>query len=417
MGEVPAHWRVVPTKHVAAIVNGVPFDSALFDADEGVPVVRIRDLNKRETESRYKGEFVEAAAITSDDVLIGMDGDFNVGRWLGCGKALLNQRMCCVRGHTDLITRLLEYFLPIPLRVINDTTFSTTVKHLSSYQVGKIPVAIPEDKSEQQSIISFLDCETAKVDALIAELHRLIELLKEKRRAVAGHAVTKGLNSPSPTKPSGIEWLGDVPAHWTVTRLGTLFKEVSELGRDNLPILSVSIHDGVSDRELDEEELERKITRSDDRSKYKRVAVRDLVYNMMRAWQGAFGTVAVDGMVSPAYVVARPRTDLPTAFIELLLRTPKAVEEMRRHSHGVTDFRLRLYWNAFKEIRVAIPPRAEAIKICQAIAALDEQFAAVSTDMQASITLLQERRTALISAAVTGKIDVRGLAEANVEAA
>jgi type I restriction enzyme S subunit len=169
----------------------------------------------------------------------------------------------------------------------------------------------------------------------------------------------------------------------------------------------VSIHHGVSDKEVAEEDMDRKVTRSEDRTKYVRVAPGDLVYNMMRAWQGGFGTVTVEGMVSPAYVVARPRRPLETAYIEHLLRTPPAIEQMRRHSQGVTDFRLRLYWDEFKNIRVALPTDAEAKAICMRIAEMDQSFRAMSAVSEQAIGLLQERRTALISAAVTGQIDVR----------
>jgi type I restriction enzyme S subunit len=139
-------------------------------------------------------------------------------------------------------------------------------------------------------------------------------------------------------KDSGVEWLGEVPEHWDVRRLGAIFRQADEEGEDDLAILSVSIHDGVSDKELDEKEMDRKVTRSDDRSKYKRVQPGDLVYNMMRAWQGGFGSVTIAGMVSPAYVVARPISDFSTSFVEQLLRTPQAIEQMRRHSRGPPIF-------------------------------------------------------------------------------
>ena len=281
---------------------------------------------------------------------------------------------------------------------------------LSQYELDNVDMPVPPP-NEQTSIATFLDRETAKIDALIAEQQRLIELLQEKRQAVISHAVTKGLNPDVPMKDSGIEWLGEVPEHWMVRRIGVLFGEVNEQGKDNLPILSVSIHDGVSDKEMAEEELERKVTRSDDRTKYKRVAAGDIVYNMMRAWQGGFGTVAVEGMVSPAYVVARPRSEVVTAYIEHVLRTPAAVEQMRRHSRGITDFRLRLYWDEFKNISVPVPPLTEVKEICAAIYGLAEQAEALEAEAHRAITLLQERRSALISAAVTGQIDVRGLAE------
>jgi type I restriction enzyme, S subunit len=283
---------------------------------------------------------------------------------------------------------------------------SSSMQNLGQDDFRSFIFARPET-DEQAAIVTFLDHETAKIDALVAEQERLIELLKEKRQAVISHAVTKGLDPSVPMKDSGVEWLGEVPAHWSVSRLGHLFRNVDERGNDDLPVLSVSIHHGVSDGELDEAELERKVTRSDDRTKYKCVRVGDLVYNMMRAWQGGFGSVNVEGMVSPAYVVARPVTDCPTVFVEQLLRTPAAIEEMRRHSRGVTDFRLRLYWEEFKTLSVAVPPLEEAALICSYILSEDQRFFEVVNEAQRFISQLQERRTALISAAVSGQIDVR----------
>jgi type I restriction enzyme S subunit len=241
----------------------------------------------------------------------------------------------------------------------------------------------------------------------VVEQRLLIELLTEKRQAVISHAVTKGLNPNVPMKDSSVKWLGQVPAHWDVYRLGTLFREIKDAGNDDLPILSVSIHDGVSDKQLDEDEMERKVSRSEDSSKYKKVSPADLVYNMMRAWQGGFGTVLVPGLVSPAYVVARPKKDFSTRFIELLLRTPQAIEEIRCHSYGVTDFRLRLYWDNFKIIRVALPPQPEQDKILAHIEKINDKFDKLIEAAIISISTLQERRSALITAAVTGQIDVR----------
>jgi len=260
---------------------------------------------------------------------------------------------------------------------------------------------------DQTFIAAFLDRETAKIDTLIAKQEKLIQVLKEKRQAMISHAVTKGLDPNVQMKPSGIEWLADVPEHWSVSRMATLFSEVSESGPDELPILSVSIHTGVSDKELDDSEMDRMVTRSDDKSKYKRVRPGDLVYNMMRAWQGGFGTVTVEGLVSPAYVVARPKNPLITAYLEGLLRTPQAIEQMRRYSQGVTDFRLRLYWGEFKNIYIALPPLDEAIKIMKHIGTETCKINALIAKAEQAIVLQKEHRTALISAVVTGKIDVR----------
>lgn len=140
---------------------------------------------------------------------------------------------------------------------------------------------------------------------------------------------------------------------------------------------------------------------------YKRVYPNDLVYNMMRAWQGGFGTVKNEGMVSPAYVVARPKIALNTKFTEHLFRSPNGIEEMRRYSQGVTDFRLRLYWDKFKAVRVAIPDLKEQNAICEHIEDNTNKFDQLTSDLERNIELLKERRSVIISEAVTGKIDVR----------
>ena len=279
---------------------------------------------------------------------------------------------------------------------------------LTSENLGSIHLPIPPH-SEQTIIANFLDRETAKIDDLISKQQRLIELLQEKRQAVISHAVTKGLNPDVPMKDSGVEWLGEIPAHWQIERIATFYSERVESGREDLPILSVSIHHGISDKELSTDELDKKVTHIEDKTKYKRVYPNDIAYNMMRAWQGGFGAVLVDGIISPAYVVARPKRQdsIDSRYMEKVFRTKNCIEEMRRYSKGITDFRSRLYWEHFKNIRIPIPPPSEQTQLLKMIADTEEKTQLLISKAQLAISLLNERRTALISAAVTGKIDVR----------
>lgn len=272
--------------------------------------------------------------------------------------------------------------------------------------IGEALIPLPP-VDEQRTIAGFLDRETAGIDSLVTKQNRLVHSLIDKRQAVICQFVTRGLNPTATFAPSGVEWLGEVPKHWEVCRIASLFREASDVGEDGLPILTVSIHNGVSDRQLEDDELERKFLRIDDSSKYKRVIPSDLVYNMMRAWQGGFGAVVVPGLVSPAYVVARPKRPMVTKFIELLLRTPAAIEEMRCHSYGVADFRLRLYWDHFKTLRVALPPLAEQREIVEAAQSETDSIDALIKVIEVQNTKLAEYRSALISAAVTGQIEVR----------
>jgi type I restriction enzyme S subunit len=429
LGRVPEHWEVRRLRQIGPLLKGSGGTKEDI-VESGVPCVRYGDLYTTHSYFiRQARTFVtaERAAdyfpILRGDVLFAASGEdlAEIGRSavnLIEAEAVCGGDTVVLRPNSRTVPAFLGYACDCWVAKAQKAAMGrgTTVKHIYPDELKRLVIFVPS-LDEQALIVSFLDHETAKIDALIAEQQRLIELLQEKRQAVISHAVTKGLNPDAPMKDSGIEWLGEVPEHWDVQRLGVVFREVSEQGQDDLPILSVSIHDGVSDKEMDEEELDRRVTRSDDRSKYKRVAPGDLVYNMMRAWQGAFGTVAVEGMVSPAYVVARPRASIATQYVEHLLRTPAAVEQMRRCSRGITDFRLRLYWDEFKNIRVLLPPISEMESICAAIGGIVEQAQALQAEAQQNITLLQERRSALISAAVTGQIDVRGFTADGSEAA
>ena len=282
-------------------------------------------------------------------------------------------------------------------------------QNLSQTELLEFPV--PDIPTEDQvAIARFLDRETGLIDGLIEKKTRFIALLKEKRAAVITHAVTRGIDPDVPMRDSRADWLGRVPAHWDVLRIAALFREVSRPADPALPVLSVSIHDGVTDEELADEDRDRKVALSEDRTKYQGVAPGDLVYNMMRAWQGAFGAVTVKGLVSPAYVVAAPITTFRTKFIEHLLHTKSAAEEIRRFSRGIADFRMRLYWDHFRALKVCLPPLDEQDRILSEIDAETARIDGLIALTERSIDLLREKRAALITAAVTGKIDVSAAA-------
>ena len=396
LGEVPAHWDAMPIKRLASLQSGESITAESIEEEGDFPVYGGNGLRGYASEFTHEGEYA----------LIGRQGALCGNVNYATGQFWASEHAVVVSPTRPLIMK----WIGEVLRVMNLNQYSVSAAQpgLSVDMVSRLAIPVPP-LSEQQCIATFLDHETAKIDALVEEQRHLIELLKEKRQAVISRAVTKGLNSNVRMKVSGVEWLGKVPAHWQTSRLANLFSDTDERGNDELPVLTVSIHDGVSDDELDEADMDRKVTRSDDKTKYKRVTPGDLVYNMMRAWQGGFGSVTVDGMVSPAYVVARPRTEFPTSFVERVLRTPNAIEEMRGRSRGVTDFRLRLYWEEFRNIVVPLPPKDEVKAI---VAHLDKADRAMSNTISAAedcIAILQERRSVLISAAVTGKIDVRSL--------
>ena len=274
-------------------------------------------------------------------------------------------------------------------------------------KLNGVMLPVPERK-QQEAIADFLDVKTAEIDALVSDCEREVGLLKEYRKAVITEAVTRGLDPDVPMKDSGIEWVPEVPATWKPYRMSALFREVVETGYPDLPILTVSINTGISDEELDDDQLERRINRSVDRNVYKRVLKGDLAYNMMRAWQGSIGASRVDGVVSPAYTVLRPRSaDVASAsFVEYLLRTQSAIEELRRRSYGIADFRRRLYWQYFKDMIICLPPIEEQRKIVSYLDARTRVLDGLSDELNLMAEQFRDYRKSLIYEAVTGKFKV-----------
>ena len=271
-------------------------------------------------------------------------------------------------------------------------------------EVKKIKLPFPPHHT-QRKIADYLDSQCNETDGTVTALKTTIEDYKVLKKSLVFEAVT-GKNLKGAKVPSGQDWLGEIPAAWDVRRIVNLYREVSERGDDSLPILSVSINTGVSDKELSDEEQERVFIRSEDKSKYKRVQPGDLTYNMMRAWQGAFGAVRVNGMVSPAYVVARPKVEMDSRYVEYLLRSPNATREMQRYSRGIADFRLRLYWPEFKNIRIPCPPLEEQKRIADMLDEKCGEIDAVIADKERLIADLERYKKSLIFEVVTGKREV-----------
>jgi type I restriction enzyme S subunit len=193
LGKHPS-WERVPLADIASILNGAPFDSALFSTAEGMPLVRIRDVIAGETNTYYTGTYEDAYLVRHGDFLVGMDGDFNSGYW-GPKTALLNQRVCKispVEAYYD--KRLLGFTLPGYLAAINANTPSVTVKHLSSKTIGEIDLPLPP-RAEQTRIVEKLEELLSDLDAGVAELKAARKKLGQYRQSLLKAAVEGALTA------------------------------------------------------------------------------------------------------------------------------------------------------------------------------------------------------------------------------
>lgn len=419
LGDVPEHWAVKRIKETAKLINGYPFDSTLFEPSQGIPLVRIRDINSLITEVGYSGNVPPNALINNDDILIGMDGDFNVARWSG-GEAALNQRVACIRAANPFLQKFIFYTLPFNMKVVNDLTYYTTVKHLSSIDILKTKFAYPSE-NELSSIVNFLDHETAKIDTLIEKQQQLIKLLKEKRQAVISHAVTKGLNPNAPMRDSGVEWLGEVPEHWILCTLRRFADFVDGDRGSEYPNENDFRSEGViflSSKNISEEKLDLTEVKFISQKKFNalnrgKVLDGDLIVKV-RGSVGRIGELAIfetaehgydTAFINAQMMIIRTREGLLTKYLRFVSQSLYWTEQLSVGAYGTAQQQLSN--DVFSNLYMVVPPKHEQALIIEKLEKDLIIFNGIISKANNAIGLMQERRTALISAAVTGKIDVR----------
>ena len=214
--------------------------------------------------------------------------------------------------------------------------------------------------------------------------------------------MTRALKPYPAYRDSGLPWIGEVPKHWEVRRNGRLFAQRNETGYADLPILEVSLRTGVRVRQFDKGVRKQKMT---DRSQYKRAVQGDIAYNMMRMWQGAVGVAPMDGLVSPAYVVACPFPGIDSRYYSYLFHTGDYMREIDNFSRGIVSDRNRLYWDDFKQLPAAFPPFNEQMKIADFLDDHERLTNRFTRNKERLIALLNEKKQAIINRAVTRGLD------------
>lgn len=405
IGDIPKDWRTKRGKFMFQILSGAPFESELFTNESNyMPLVRIRDIMNGNTETYYKGDYSQEYIISKGDILVGMDGDFNVATWTG-NDAILNQRVCKLHNFkSDVCPRFVFYTLPMFLKRKNDLTYATTVKHLSTFDIYGFTYFLPP-LSEQQKIASFLDEKCSEIDEMIALQETIIEELKAYKQSVITEAVTKGLNPDVPMKDSGIEWIGEIPEHWEVTKFKSLFciKKIiaGELGYD---VLSVT-QQGLKIKDLSKNEGQV----AQDYSKYQLVDINDFVMNHMDLLTGYIDCATISGVTSPDYRTFVNR-DYSIAHNSFYLRIFQKCYKDKTFYHlgqGVSFLgRWRLPKEQLNAFMLPLPPISEQIKISDY---LDEKCSEIDTLInikQDKIESLKEYKKSIIYEYVTGKKEV-----------
>jgi type I restriction enzyme S subunit len=273
-------------------------------------------------------------------------------------------------------------------------------------EMKNIYIPIPP-RSEQDQIVRYLDWQVSKTNKLISARKKQIALLKEQKQAVINEVVTKGLDPAVPMKDSGVEWIGEIPAHWSIVKLRSILKPVSVKNRPELPLLSVVRELGVIVRDIEDVESNHNFI-PDDLSNYKVVQEGQFAMNKMKAWQGSYGISPYTGIVSPAYFVFD--VNFPNKnYFHYAIRSKVYVNFFAKSSDGIRVGQWDLNMQKMKEIPFILPPASEQDEIVAYIPKANAKIEKAIDAISQEIALLKEYRTRLISDVVTGQIDVRDI--------
>jgi type I restriction enzyme S subunit len=428
LGEVPEHWAVAPLKTVAShnddvLTEDTPPDYEINYVDiSGVEAGM--GITTRETMPFSAAPSRARRRVQHGDVIVSTVRTYlrAIARIVAPESNLVvSTGFAAIRPREALCAGFAGYMLSGNHFIEQVIARSTGVSYpaINASELVGIPALLPPP-NEQAAIATFLDRETAKIDDLIAEQQRLIELLQEKRQAVISHAVTKGLNPDAPMKDSGIEWLGEVPEHWKTGRCRFYVDMLSGFAFPS---------QGFSDDEADwrllrginvgvgsirwEDIVYWKREPDDGLDAYE-MRQGDLVIGMDRPLISDGMRVArlteqdVPSLLLQRVVRLTPLPHIDAEYLQHLLSSEMFVAHFAPETTGVSVPHISP--DQIAAFVIPVPPIDEQKAIVKQVSQTIVELAGLMNQARQSVDLLQERRSALISAAVTGQIDVRGLA-------
>jgi type I restriction enzyme S subunit len=429
LGQVPSHWTVKRLSWVFAEIGSgtTPPDdqNGYFEGD--INWVTTGELRERAISSTTK--HVTAAALRAfstlrlyppGTLLIAMYGA-TIGRlgWLST-PACTNQACCALSKPIEADQRFVFYSLQAALPALLNLSSGGGQPNINQEKLRAFRIATPP-LSEQVAIAAFLDSEAVKFDALVEEQRRLIDLLKEKRQAVISHAVTKGLDPSVPMKDTGAEWLGEVPAHWESLTIRRIAKSVQTGNTPSSEPASADFVGGVSwytpgdfeDKLLLAPALKRLSALCLEKGEARMFPRGVALVVSIGATLGKVGYALEPCSANQQINAICPNETVDGWFLTYALSARSEIMKVLSNASTIGI----MNQERTKEIPLARPPLPEQQKISEFLDVVIAKVDALTAEAETAIGLLKERRSALISAAVTGKIDVRGLVPVDAAAA
>ncbi|WP_046218913.1 restriction endonuclease subunit S [Photobacterium halotolerans] len=421
LDKYPSHWRLTQVKYGYQVVLGKMLQkSPKSSIDSLKPYLKAQNIQPKGVDTSrvdsmwFSPEELHKLRLQKGDVLVSEGGD--VGR-----SAIWNNELaeCYIQNAINRVrplgqncSRYFNYWI-YSLKssdFINILCNKATIAHYTAEKLEASPLLLPSSV-EQTQIANFLDHETAKIDTLIEKQQQLIKLLKEKRQAVISHAVTKGLNPQAPMKDSGVEWLGEVPEHWEVTRLKYDCSEIVDCPHSTPQYSDDGVYPAIRTADIHVGFLDvdkaRRVTENVYHQRNLRLAPKpgDIIYSREGERYGIGALVPENTNVCLAQRVMLFRAKDTSEFLMWAINSQAVYKQAQQDVIGATAPHVNVV--TIKNFSLAWPPKEEREEISNHIRSVTSSMDELILVAGKKMGLLQERRTALISAAVTGKIDVR----------
>ncbi|WP_229621721.1 restriction endonuclease subunit S [Vibrio parahaemolyticus] len=411
LGKVPSHWKLIKHKYVASFIKGKNPAELLDNQIEGSLPYLSMDSLRGNTASKFalpsKGQYI----VSLNQPLVIWDGS-NAGEFVRGRYGILSSTMAAAKLMVPLSQQYYWYLCTSIEPEMRKHANGMGIPHVNGEELKTIFLSLPPDE-EQTQIANFLDHETAKIDTLIEKQQQLIKLLKEKRQAVISHAVTKGLNPEAPMKDSGVEWLGEVPEHWDVLNLAGVADVIDpnpshrnpKYTEDGYPFISTVEFIGIDDVETN---TPRRVAEETVIEQEQRCRFREGSIAFSR--KGTIGEVRilpkdVRFALLDSVCVINAGSRIAYEFLYQQCRSSLFDSQLGAETRGAALKQVSV--GRVRGIKTFVPPMSEQKEIVSFLSVELGKLDLLIQKANQGIALMNERRTALISAAVTGKIDVR----------
>lgn len=411
----PSHWRLKRLKFSTNLIN-----NKVSVEDSPLPYLGLEHIESwtgRKIDGEISNSEGLASSFVAGDVLFGKLRPYLAKVHLAQQAGLISSEALVVRSKDELHAEFLKYYMLSRdfINIVDSSTYGSKMPRASWDFIGNLPVLLPEVE-EQRSIARFLDFKTAQIDALIAKNNSLLDKLAEKRTALISHAVTKGLDPSVPMKNSEVAWLGAVPAHWKVIPIKFSLDmpitdgphSTPQFYDDGIPFLSA---ESVKNDRLDFSRRRGCISEDDHAffSKKYKPKFGDVYMVKSGATTGAVARVETHdefNIWSPLAVLRpHPEKSITDYLFYVLKSKPFFYSVELSWSYGTQQ---NIGMGVISNIRIALPPIEEQQQICRHLAPLLRTIEAQKAKVDSVVERLREYRSAIITNAVTGKIDVRG---------